>query len=544
MLTAAFSSPYTETPLSYSPYYIPVYLVFSSPVAAPSLSAIRVSHGLLTNLHYTNDRWLFYLSPAHQGVVRIWAEANAFADDAGRVSRASNVLSLEVEYATVQCALLAPLVASGRTLIEVRLHCEREMPVGTNDLTVTNATVHSLTVQDDSTLSILVNPAAKSNTITVGLTQMWRVSHGAKCSDVTIAIDRSIAAPSDANTVVFSRPSTPPSDANTAVFSRPSTPLSNAITIDDPPTCSFEVTPLIYSAHSSFAVSVICSQPITAVTPEWLLCPHCTTLYDVTTSPNHRRVVIVAPYTTALKLEVLNGALQSRSGEYLGTITPVVVDASCQRPKVTLALEKESSNNMASAAPYTFQFSATFSTAMSRSSIDTTDSLKLVKSEEMAATLMVVSVTDTVVKFRCELSAFGDVQITYKGGAAYSQKGVPNQASQSLLVHAAEPFFSVFSSMDAAKEVFSDQVAVRLQAPALLTSIHAAEFVTQRCEIIKFVRGSIGGSTVIDMMVLVQEEGDFVVTLPRRAVALTTGVTNEEWTLRLKYTRGGRCQRE
>lgn len=529
MLTAAFSSPYTETPLSYSPYYIPVYLVFSSPVAAPSLSAIRVSHGLLTNLHYTNDRWLFYLSPAHQGVVRIWAEANAFADDAGRASRASNVLSLEVEYATVQCALLAPLVASGRTLIEVRLHCEREMPVGTNDLTVTNATVHSLTVQDDSTLSILVNPAAKSNTITVGLTQMWRVSHGAKCSDVTIAIDRSIAAPSD---------------ANTAGFSRPSTPLSNAITIDDPPTCSFEVTPLIYSAHSSFAVSVICSQPITAVTPEWLLCPHCTTLYDVTTSPNHRRVVIVAPYTTALKLEVLNGALQSRGGAYLGSITPVVVDAGCQRPKVTLALEKESGNNMASAAPYTFQFSATFSTAMSRSSIDTTDSLKLVKSEEMAATLMVVSVTDTVVKFRCELSAFGDVQITYKGGAAYSQKGVPNQASQSLLVHAAEPFFSVSSSMDAAKEVFSDQVAVRLQAPALLTSIHAAEFVTQRCEIIKFVRGSIGGSTVIDMMVLVQEEGDFVVTLPCRAVALTTGVTNEEWTLRLKYTRGGRCQRE
>lgn len=529
MLTAAFSSPYTETPLSYSPYYIPVYLVFSSPVAAPSLSAIRVSHGLLTNLHYTNDRWLFYLSPAHQGVVRIWAEANAFADDAGRVSRASNVLSLEVEYATVQCAMLAPLVASGRTLIEVRLHCEREMPVGGGDLAVTNATVHSLTVQDDSTLSILVNPAAKSNTITVGLTQMWRVSHGAKCSDVTIAIDRSIAAPSDANTVVFSRPSTP---------------LSNAITIDDPPTCSFEVTPLIYSAHSSFAVSVICSQPITAVTPEWLLCPHCTTLYDVTTSPNHRRVVIVAPYTTALKLEVLNGALQSRGGAYLGSITPVVVDAGCQRPTVTLALEKESGNNMASAAPYTFQFSATFSTAMSRSSIDTTDSLKLVKSEEMAATLMVVSVTDTVVKFRCELSAFGDVQITYKGGAAYSQKGVPNQASQSLLVHAAEPFFSVSSSMDAAKEVFSDQVAVRLLAPALLTSIHAAEFVTQRCEIIKFVRGSIGGSTVIDMMVLVQEEGDFVVTLPRRAVALTTGVTNEEWTLRLKYTRGGRCQRE
>ena len=289
---------------------------------------------------------------------------------------------------------------------------------------------------------------------------------------------------------------------------------------------------------------MICSQPITAVTPEWLLCPHCTTLYDVTTSPNHRRVVIVAPYTTALKLEVLNGALQSRGGAYLGSITPVVVDASCQRPKVTLALEKESGNNMASAAPYTFQFSATFSTAMSRSSIDTTDSLKLVKSEEMAATLMVVSVTDTVVKFRCELSAFGDVQITYKGGAAYSQKGVPNQASQSLLVHAAEPFFSVFSSMDAAKEVFSDQVAVRLLAPALLTSIHAAEFVTQRCEIIKFVRGSIGGSTVIDMMVLVQEEGDFVVTLPCRAVALTTGVTNEEWTLRLKYTRGGCCQRE
>ena len=529
MLTAAFSSPYTETPLSYSPYYIPVYLVFSSPVAAPSLSAIRVSHGLLTNLHYTNDRWLFYLSPAHQGVVRIWAEANAFADDAGRVSRASNVLSLEVEYATVQCAMLAPLVASGRTLIEVRLHCEREMPVGGGDLAVTNATVHSLTVQDDSTLSILVNPAAKSNTITVGLTQMWRVSHGAKCSDVTIAIDRSIAAPSDANTVVFSRPSTP---------------LSNAITIDELPTCSFEVTPLIYSAHSSFAVSVICSQPITAVTPEWLLCPHCTTLYDVTTSPNHRRVVIVAPYTTALKLEVLNGALQSRGGAYLGTITPVVVDAGCQRPKVTLALEKESGNNMASAAPYTFQFSATFSTAMSRDSIDTTSNLEVVKSEEMAATLMVVSVTDTVVKFRCELSAFGDVQITYKGGAAYSQKGVPNQASQSLLVHAAEPFFSVSSSMDAAKEVFSDQVAVRLQAPALLTSIHAAEFVTQRCEIIKFVRGSIGGSTVIDMMVLVQEEGDFVVTLPRRAVALTTGVTNEEWTLRLKYTRGGCCQRE
>ena len=529
MLTATFSSPYAETPLSYSPYYIPVYLVFSSPVAAPSLSAIRVSHGLLTNLHYTNDRWLFYLSPAHQGVVRIWAEANAFADDAGRVSRASNVLSLEVEYATVQCAMLAPLVASGRTLIEVRLHCEREMPVGGGDLAVTNATVHSLTVQDDSTLSILVNPTAKSNTITVGLTQMWRVSHGAKCSDVTIAIDRSIAALSD---------------ANTAVFSHPSTPLSNAITIDELPTCSFEVTPLIYSAHSSFAVSVICSQPITAVTPEWLLCPHCTTLYDVTTSPNHRRVVIVAPYTTALKLEVLNGALQSRSGEYLGAITPVVVDASCQRPKVTLALEKESGNNMASAAPYTFQFSATFSTAMSRDSIDTTSNLEVVKSEEMAATLIVSSVTDTVVKFRCELSAFGDVQITYKGGAAYSQKGVPNQASQSLLVHAAEPFFSVFSSMDAAKEVFSDQVAVRLLAPALLTSIHAAEFVTQRCEIIKFVRGSIGGSTVIDMMVLVQEEGDFVVTLPRRAVALTTGVTNEEWTLRLKYTRGGRCQRE
>ena len=162
MLTATFSSPYAETPLSYSPYYIPVYLVFSSPVAAPSLSAIRVSHGLLTNLHYTNDRWLFYLSPAHQGVVRIWAEANAFADDAGRVSRASNVLLLEVEYATVHCAMLAPLVASGRTLIEVRLHCERELRVGTNDLTVTNATVHSLTVQDDSTLSILVNPTART----------------------------------------------------------------------------------------------------------------------------------------------------------------------------------------------------------------------------------------------------------------------------------------------------------------------------------------------------------------------------------------------
>lgn len=544
MLTATFSSPYAETPLSYSPYYIPVYLVFSSPVAAPSLSAIRVSHGLLTNLHYTNDRWLFYLSPAHQGVVRIWAEANAFADDAGRASRASNVLLLEVEYATVQCALLAPLVASGRTLIEVRLHCERELRVGTNDLTVTNATVHSLTVQDDSTLSILVNPTAKSNTITVGLTQMWRVSHGAKCSDVTIAIDRSIAAPSDANTVVFSRPSTPLSDANTAVFGDANPLLSDAITIDELSTCSFEVTPLIYSAHSSFAVSVICSQPITAVTPEWLLCPHCTTLYDVTTSPNHRRVVIVAPYTTALKLEVLNGALQSRSGEYLGAITPVVVDAGFQRPTVTLALEKESGNNMASAAPYTFQFSATFSTAMSRDSIDTTSNLEVVKSEEMAATLMVVSVTDTVVKFRCELSAFGDVQITYKGGMAYSLQRLLNQASQSLLVHAAEPFFSVFSSMDAAKEVFSDQVAVRLQAPALLTSIHAAEFVTQRCEIIKFVRGSIGGSTVIDMMVLVQEEGDFVVTLPRRAVALTTGVTNEEWTLRLKYTRGGCCQRE
>ena len=512
MLNVTFSSPYTESPLSYSPYYIPVYLVFSSPVSAPDVSAIHVSHGLLTNLHYIGDRWLCYLSPAHQGTVRIWADANVFTDDAGRSSLASNVLTLRVSYATVQCALLAPLLANGNTLIELRLHCERSLQTGISDLAVINATVHSLVDQADSTLSILVNPLSSVNTISVDMTVLWKTLNGASCSGVTVTMDRSTST---------------------------SAPDTSSVASNDSPYCTFEVTPFVYSEHTSLAASVICSQPISSVTSAWLFCSECTIMYDITTSPNHRRVLVVAPYSPTTKLQIMNGALQTRNGEFVKAIAPVVVNTGCQRPSVALALENGGRNNSGSTVAYSFSFVAIFSTDMVRSSIESLDNLELVKDSSIMVTLEAIFVSNSVVKYKCDLSAFGDVQITYKGGVSYTQNGVLNQASPSLLVQVKEYFFSLSSSMDTVKEVFADQVAVRVLAPASLVSIHSSDFVTQHCEIIKFVMGTSGGSTVIDMVVLVQQEGDFSVQLPQHAVTLTTGVANKEWMLQLKYTHGG-----
>lgn len=526
MFRPTFSSPYSSGHRRFSPYYIPISLSFNSAISSPSLSCVHVTHGTLVNLHPYDGAWQFFLSPAYQGTVRIWSNESAFQDDAGRFSQASNVLELNVQFSSVGCAFLAEERVKTHSVIEMRLLCEQALRVEASNLVAENATIQSITTMEDATTAILLNPFSAKHVVTLGFTDSF-VSRNKVVYDklvVTLASGKEEArGASDEGVRGVSNASANEPTANT--------------------TCALSSSAILYGQHSAFLVTLQCSNTVSATSGEWLLCPDCTVLYHTLHNGTLFKAAIITPYTESLTLQVLNGAFRGAGKEYIPAVTPLTLNTLCQRPSVTLELT-DPSDNTTRLDSFRHRVTATFSEDMLGASIGSADNLDIYHPDGLSVTATVVSTTWRSVVFELVFSEYGSALVAFKGGVALSMSSKDNQASNSLLVEATEEFFSVVSSMDAVRQVFMDQVSVRISASALLTMIHASDFVTLQCDIIKFVMGSVAGSTVIDMVVLVQQEGTFLVKLPKRAVALTNGIRNEEWSLEMEYVRGeGRVRR-
>lgn len=478
-----------------------------------------MTHGTLVNFHPYDGAWQFFLSPAYQGTVHIWSNERAFVDDAGRFSQASNVLELNVQFSSVGCAFLAAPEMRLHSMIEVRLLCEQVLAVEASNLVAENATIQSIATMEDTTTAILLNPFSAMHAITLGFTDSF-VSRNKIVYDklvVTLMSNEDVRG-----------------ESNESVHKAKSKYVNGPKTNT---TCALSSSAILYAQHSAFLISLQCSNAVSAISSEWLLCPRCTVLYHTLHNGTLFKAAIVTPYTESLTLRVLNGAFRDVDGEYIPAVTPLTLNTLCQRPSVELELT-DPSNNATQLDLFSHRVTATFSEDMIGSSISSTDTLDIYHPDGLSITITVISTTRRSVEFELLFSEYGSVLVTFKGGVALSLDNQDNQASNSLLVEATEEFFSVVSSMDVVRQVFMDQVSVRVSAPALLTTIHASDFVTVQCDIIKFVMGSVAGSTVIDMVVLVQQEGAFLVKLPKRAVALTNGIRNKEWSLEMEYVRG------
>lgn len=143
---------------SSSPYFIQIIASFEQPVKHINPDLIHVRHGSIHGVSQQDSLWLFYVCPFHQGLIQVWSDEGAFTDDSGHLSRASNVLELNVEFDSNHCHFVSLSELNDLFVVQVDVLCERALTLAASNLSITNATLLSISYHKDSTSPPLSHP--------------------------------------------------------------------------------------------------------------------------------------------------------------------------------------------------------------------------------------------------------------------------------------------------------------------------------------------------------------------------------------------------
>ena len=178
---------------SNSPYFIQIIASFEQPVKHINVERLHVSHGSIHGVSQQDSLWLFYVCPYHQGLVQVWSDEGAFLDDSGHLSKASNLLQINVEFDSNHCYFVSLSEVNDLFVIQVDVLCERELTIGPSNLSISNATLLSISYHNDSTdppLShpvILLKPQLSEVRISVGFTPSFIRENQIEVETLTIS---------------------------------------------------------------------------------------------------------------------------------------------------------------------------------------------------------------------------------------------------------------------------------------------------------------------------------------------------------------------
>lgn len=461
---------------------------------------IEVMHGTLSDLHSLGvSTWLFYLAPMHPGIVTVSAPVGAFIDDEGRSSVASDVLTVTVPSNPNLCLFLSRKRLVNELLVEVRIVCESVINPCIQDLSISNATVSSIT-RDESTniLFLSLTTTLVDTIIRVDFTTSFKSIYHVTSEELVIEYTSSYSLPVSPSIVSSS--------------------------------CSMSSEAKLVSSVVVYEVILVCVGIVSSVFPSWLNASNSLMIIPLETLYSTRsqfNVAVIAPYDTEVIVQPPAGSLIA-NGLYVEDLPSLKLHTTTKRPLPQIGIEPT-----ASAFEYTVQVS--FSEAMRGM-----DSLSLlsVRSDGTHVTVVLNSHTPFQTLFTINFAETGTIWVYVKGGAATSIYGQPCLGSQTFDIVVVEPRFSFVSTLDEEEVVYANEVCGRLQAPSLVTELHSDEIHTRKCSLTKFVVGSVGSQTVVDMCLSVDEEGEFGLWINEGVVALLNGTVNNPWSIDLKWIQG------
>ena len=460
---------------------------------------IVVKHGTLTDLHCLRDStWLFYVAPMYPGILTISAPAGAFVDDEGRVSVASDSLEVVVPSTPNMCLFLSQKQLVNELLIVVYIVCESPITPKIQDFSVSNSTVVSLT-EDESTNSLILSLTTSlvRTTIRVDFSHTFKSINSITSDELIIQYTTSYSFP---------------------------------LSLTTSSTCSMTSAVLLMSSVVVYEVKLICDGVVIYLFPSWVNAPNSLLVIPIETSYSSNTqfvVAVIAPYDTEIVVQPPVGSLLA-SNLYIENLPSIILHAETKRPLPQISV-------MATESPFEYRVRVSF-TEMMRG-MDSSSLLSW-RTDGIHATVSLSMHSSVHSVFDVSFAESGAMWVYVKGGAAISEQDQPCLGSQAFKIVATEPRFSFVSTFDEEDIVYTNDVCGRLQAPSLVTELHSDDVHTSMCSLAKFVVGSVGTQTVVDMCLNVNEEGVFEFWIEEGVVTLLNGTMNNRWYVKLKWIRG------
>ena len=483
-----------------------VLITFPSTVSRLNTTGILVEHGVINDYYSIGlDTWVLNISPLYTGLVTVSTSAGAFTDDAGRVSFPSDVLSLKVVNQPTTCLFLVPESVSKQLLIEVRVVCETVVKPTVSDFAVRNAKASTLYLNSTSNSVFLTLETTKvSATITIDFTENYKSSQGLESSPAYISYDNKVR-------------STPPHWV----------PNSQNIWM------TYDAQ--LVSSTVVYLVTFGCSSNVTSSFPQWVVTEPAVDILHISRDCiggfTTFKLYVVAPYNQTILVTTPAGSLTDSEGNVMEEVsTTLSVKNTRPQPEVTVSSTE---------TPFTYNVNVEFPVAMDIT-MSSASSLLSVRSTMTSASTSVLHVGRRSVRFTVSFPQEGTGWVYVLGGAAVTTAGVPCLGTERVEIEVKEPYFSFTSTLDSVTFVYTREVCFRLEAEGQVQEIHSEDILVTGCDVVKFVSGSVGERTVVDVCVDVREEGAFVLEIPKGAISLVNRTLNAYWGVHLVWKQGER----
>lgn len=461
---------------------------------------ILVKDGTVTDLHSLGmSTWIFNVAPKHPGVMTISAPTGAFMDDEGRISVASDLLTIIVPSSPNLCLFLSPKRLVNNLMIVVRIVCESPITPTPQDFTISNSTVLSLT--NDATTHTLI--LSLTTTLVEAIIRV-DFSHSFQIANSIISNELMIE--------------------YTTSYSIPLSLISTANT------CSMTSTVRLLSSIVVYEVKMMCDGIVSSIYPSFVTASNSLLVIPIETDHSINTqftVAVIGSYGTEIVVQPPVGSLVTNNC-YVTNLPSLTLHVATKRPLPQLII-------MATESPFEYRVQVIFEETMR--GMDSSSLLSW-RTDGVHATVSLITHSSVQSTFVVSFAEAGTLWVFVKGGAAISEEDEPCLGSQTLEIVATEPRFSFSSTFDNEDVVYTNEVCGRLLAPSLVIELHSDDVHTSLCSLTKFIVGSVGSQTVVDMCLNVNEEGLFEFWIEEGVVELTNGTVNERWIVELKWIRG------
>lgn len=480
-----------------------VLITFQSSVSHFNTTGIHIEHGVINDYYSIGlTTWVIIISPLYTGLVRVYTSAGAFTDDKGRISLASDVFSLNVVNQPTTCLFLAPMSVFRQLRIQVRVVCETVLEPLITDFSVKNAKISMLNLNNTSnSVFLTLEPTKVSATITIDFTTSYKSSQNVKSSPVYITYNNAV---------------------KLASFQQPNA-KNIWITYDVQLVSSTVVYLVSFGSYSN----------VTSSHPQWVMTEPAADVFCVSREYANGltafKLYVIAPYDQTVLVTTPAGSLVDSSGNMIEPVSTTLSVVSLRpQPEVTVS---------ATDTPFTFNVNVAFPVSME---ITGSSALSILSSRSTmgSASVNVLHVGRKIVRYSISFLQEGTGWVYVLGGAASTYSSVPCLGTERVEIVVKEPHFAFTSTLDAVTRVYTREVCFRLEAEGLVQEIHSDDLHVTGCDTVKFVSGSVGEQTVVDVCVDVREEGEFAMEIPKGTISLVNRTLNAFWGVLLVWKQG------
>ena len=488
-----------------------ISISFPVPVTCVNSSLITLSHGQLQNFHaVSNTTFLFHLAADHYGFIYVVVEEGAFVDINGEKSTKSGQHSMKATPKVVNCQFVGTKQQFSQYGIEVRIVCDVHMDVDKSSLVVKNATITNIVTTSKYNMNVIYLESIEAVTvITIDLSTNFKSQHNIECVPLSIEVSKARQSPL----------STSYSYTHSSSYLFPNTQSP----------CSFNATNLLFSSAILYLVTFQCRNPVYSIYPKFLTPGNDHEVYLYEKWNTGFSLLIVTVYNADILLEIPAGSLFYNHTQTAVPDLPMLqLNTISTGPVPILSLDQTNGCTV----------EINFNKRMEPSEISS-EALLTVFAEGVAVTKEIESWSNSWVRISLTIShPDSHIWIYVEAGAAHTTEGVPCRGSATMEVSTSSTLFHLTSTIDELEETYTNPVCGRLQAPALLQDIQQNDVVSEGCWIERFVKGSIGGMSVVDFCMRVEREGPFSFGILKEQVVLMNGTKNEEWKISMVWKQG------